>query len=140
MISQISLSSEIFEALYKAKDIEDREYEEALKWTIDIIKNPDRPKLNYCEICGHSDRKLEEHHIRGQKHGNECITVCYECHTKLTDSQRLWDRSWLDQDSENKDSFLKLGLIDICNLKHKKTGEEIYQLIAEQLTVGLSYD
>ena len=50
MISQVSLSSEIFDALYKAKEIEDREFEDAQAWIIDIIENKDRPKLNYCEI------------------------------------------------------------------------------------------
>lgn len=140
MISQISLSSEILEALYKVKEIEDREFDVVQKWITDIIKNPDRPKLNYCEICVHFNEKLEQHHIRGRKHGNETITVCLDCHKKLTDNQWLWDRSWLDENVENKYSFLMLGLIDICKLKHEKTGEEIYKLIAEKLTEGFSYD
>ena len=60
MISQVSLSSGIFDALYKAKDIENREFEDAQAWIIDIIENKDRPKLSYCEIC-HSSEKLEQH-------------------------------------------------------------------------------
>ena len=139
MISQSSLSNEIYEAIYEAKEIEDREYEEVLEWMTDIIENPDRPKLNYCEIC-HSKEKLEQHHVKGQKHGNEHITVCYECHKKLTDNQRLWDKSWLDPNAENKDAFLIRGLVDICKLKHEKTGEEIYKLMVEILTGRFSYD
>lgn len=140
MISQISLSNEIFDSLYKAKDIEDRECKEASEWITDIIKNPDRAKRTYCEICSHSDGKLEVHHVGGRKHGNESITICCECHKKLTDKQRLWDRSWFDPNAENKDAFLIRGLIDICKLKHEKTSEEIYNLTAEQLTGRFTYD
>ena len=139
MISQMSLSSEIFDALFKAKEIENREFEDAQAWIIDIIENKDRPKLNYCEIC-HSSEKLEQHHIRGRKHGNECITVCYECHSTLTLNQRVWDRSWLDPDSENKDAFLIRGIIDVCELKYQKTGKEIYKLFADKLKEGLTYE
>ncbi len=124
MITQISLSSKIFDALHKAKEIEDKEFEDAQKWITDIIENPDRPKLDYCEICGHSDMKLELHHVKGRKYGNEVITVCVECHKALTDNQRLWDYN-------NPDSFLDRGLIDICELKHSKTGIEIYKRLAE---------
>ena len=129
MISQSSLSSEIFDALYKAKDIEDRECEEASEWITDIIKNPDRLKLNYCEICGHFDTKIEEHHIRGRKYGNETITVCLKCHKILTDSQKLWNYN-------DPDNLLDRGLIDICELKHSKTDIELYRRIAENLTAS----
>ena len=140
MISESSLSNEIYEAIYKSKEIEDREYEEALEWMTEIKENPDRAKRTYCEICGHSDGKLEVHHVRGRKYGNERITVCKDCHKILTDNQRLWDKSWLDTDAENKDAFLIRGLIDICKLKYEKSGEEIYSLMVEKLTEGFSYD
>lgn len=139
MNNQISVSSELFDAFYKAKEILDNEYQEALEWITDIIENEDRPKLDRCEIC-YSDKKLEQHHVRGKKHGNECITVCQECHRKLTDEQRLWDMSWLDPDSENKDAFLVRGFIDVCNLKYEKTGNEIFKVFSEILVEGFSYD
>lgn len=139
MISQISLSSKIYGSLYKAKETQDNEYQNASEWIMDIVKNPKRLKQKKCEICN-SNEKLEKHHVRGQKHGNETITVCLKCHKTLTDKERLWDRSWLDPDSENKDAFLERGLIDICKLKHEKTGIEIYKLISENLTRGFSYE
>ncbi len=139
MNSQISISDKIYKAVYKAKDITNAEYEDALEWITDITENSDRLKYTECEICK-SNRKLELHHIRGRKHGNECITVCLECHKTLTDKQRLWDRSWLNTDSEDRDSFLIRGLIDIWVLKHTKTGHEIYQKIAEGLTEGFIYE
>lgn len=139
MTNQILLSSKLFDALYKAKETMDNEYQETLDWITDIVENEIRPKAKECEICG-SDKKLELHHVRGRKHGNECITVCQECHKTLTDKQRLWDRSWLNLNAENKDAFLIRGLIDICELKHQRTGKEIYKLFAERLTEGFSYE
>ena len=139
MISQISLSGEIFDALYKAKENEDREFESAENWLTDIIENADREKRESCEICD-SCKQLEVHHVRGRKFGNEVITACGQCHKTLTNNQKLRDKSWLDSNSENKNSFLKLGFIDICNLKFDKTGIEIYKRFAEKLTEGFSYD
>jgi uncharacterized protein YlaI len=139
MTSEISLSSKIYDSIFKAKDIMDSECQNALDWITDIIENPDRPKRNECEICN-SEKNLEEHHVRGRKHGNETITVCHECHDTLTVNQRLWDTSWLDPNVENKDAFLERGLIDICDLKYGKTGREIFKLIAEELKRGFSYE
>ena len=139
MTSEISISNEIYDSIYKAKEIMDSEYEDALKLITDIIENPNRPKRNECEICN-SNKKLEQHHIRGRKHGNETITVCHECHDILTVNQRLWDRSWFDPNVENNEVFLQRGLIDICELKYEKTGQEIFKRIAEELKRGFSYE
>ena len=143
MIAQISLSSKIYDSIFRAYETLDKkseqEFQEVLDWITDIIENPNRPKRNECEICGRSDVKLELHHIRGKKHGNETITVCHDCHENLTNKQKLWDRSWLDPNAENKDQFLIRGLIDICELKYEKTGNKIYKLIAENLTRDFSY-
>jgi len=140
MTSEIFISSKIFDSIYRAKEILDKEYQDALDWITDIIENPDRPKRNECEICNHSNKKLELHHVRGHKHGNETITVCQECHDTLTVNQRLWDRSWLYPNAENKDAFLERGLIEIFDLKYEKTGQEILKLIAEELKRGFSYE
>lgn len=139
MNSMISILSDILEALFKAKETEDTEFEDAQKWLTDIIENINREKSERCDIC-RSNIKLELHHIRGRKHGNEVTTVCYECHRTLTSNQRLWDRARSDSDSDNGDTFLKRGLIDICNLKFNKTGIEIYKRFAEKLTEGFSYE
>jgi len=154
MIAQISLSSKIYNSIFSAIETID-EYEDILDWITDIIKNPNRPKRNECEICK-SDEKLEQHHVRGNKHGNETITVCHECHETLTENQRLWDRAWYDIEAENKDAFFIRGLIDICvlkyikflerelidicKLKNEKTGQEIFKQIAKKLTRGFSYE
>ena len=142
MNTKISLSSKFYDALYKAKETMDKEYQETLEWITDIIKNENRPEYSECEICRSNEplEQLEQHHLRGRKHGNERITVCQECHKILTDKQRRWDRSWLDPDSDNKDAFLILGIIDVCELKYRKTKKEIYQNISDKLIEGFSYE
>ena len=139
MNEQISLFSKLIDTLYKAKEIQDTEYQETLEWITDIIENENRLKAKECEICP-SNKKLEQHHVRGRKHGNECITVCHECHKTLTDKQRLWDRSWFDPDSDNRDAFLIRGFIDVCELKYQRTGKEIFKVLSEILTEGFSYE
>jgi hypothetical protein len=139
MIVEITFSSKIFDSIFRAKEIMDSEYEDVLEWITDIIENLNRTKRNECEICN-SNKSLEQHHIRGNKHGNERITVCHDCHETLTANQRLWDRSWLNSNAENKDAFLERGLIDICELKYEKTDKEIFKLIAKELTSGFSYE
>jgi hypothetical protein len=138
MIAEITFSSKIFNSIFRSKEIIDSEYEDVLEWITDIIENHDRPKTNECEICN-SDKNLEQHHIRGRKHGNERITVCQKCHEILTVNQRLWDKSWLDPNAENKDAFLERGLIDIFELKYKKTEKEIFKLMADELKRGFCY-
>jgi len=44
MTSEISISNEIYDSIYKAKEIMDSEYEDALKWITDIIENSKRSK------------------------------------------------------------------------------------------------
>jgi uncharacterized protein YlaI len=139
MINQISVSSKIYDSIFRAKETMNSEYEDALDWITDIKENPNRPKRNECEICD-SNKKLEQHHVRGNKHGNETITLCHDCHEILTNKQKLWDRPWLDPNAENKDQFLIRGLIDICELKYDKTSQEIFKLFAEELTRGFSYE
>ena len=126
MISKISISSKIFEALFRAKETIDGDFQEVNDWITDILKNEHRTKKDDCEICS-SPKKLEVHHIRGRKYGNEVMTLCLECHRKLTDKQRLWNY-------QNPENLLERGIIDICELKHEKTGMGIYKLIAEDLT------
>lgn len=139
MISQILLSSYLIDTLCKAKETQDNEHQKTLKWITDIIENENRPNYSECEICS-SNKKLEQHHVRGRKHGNECITVCQECHKTLTDKQRLWDRSWFEPDSENRDAFLIRGLIDVCELIYEKTSKEIFKIFSDILIEGFSYE
>ena len=42
-----------------------------------------------CLICTESDpRCLERHHIAGRAYADECVTVCSNCHAKLSEMQK----------------------------------------------------
>jgi len=50
-----------------------------------------------CQSCGISEivslkrvKMLEKHHIAGGHNGGETITVCLNCHAKLSDDQLDW--------------------------------------------------
>lgn len=94
---------------------------------------------NKCEICG-SIEKLELHHIAGEKHSYKMITVCYECHQKLSKSQRVWDRNWLKKDLSGnlRDAFFLQGLYDLLILKAEKTCNSVYRMLALQLIEEIS--
>ena len=41
-----------------------------------------------CRVCGEADdRTLQRHHLAGQAYGDEQVTVCANCHYKLSDAQ-----------------------------------------------------
>ena len=49
-----------------------------------------------CCICGDMDpRVLEEHHIAGRKHSTLTVTLCGNCHRKLSRKQRSYPNCWL---------------------------------------------
>jgi len=93
-------------------------------------------KKKRCVICNSKEDScdLELHHVAGRKHDFKMITVCLSCHRWLSDSQKKWDTRWLTSNhSENfKQVFFLLGLYDILVLKSKKTGDSIYERLAEK--------
>lgn len=72
-----------------------------------------------CAICGEADpRCLEAHHLAGEKYGNEVVTVCRNCHRKLSDHQ-LDHAPGLKPDPESNDGLIGhflLGLSDFLSM------------------------
>jgi hypothetical protein len=51
----------------------------------------------HCIICGATDPiVLEEHHIAGRKHSDLMVTLCANCHQKLSRRQQSYPISWLE--------------------------------------------
>lgn len=43
----------------------------------------------HCGMCGEGDdRTLELHHVAGRKHDDALVTVCRNCHRKVSDDQQ----------------------------------------------------
>jgi hypothetical protein len=91
-----------------------------------------------CEICGKEGCEL--HHIAGRKHGYHVITVCGECHRELSNYQKLWDRRWWlpDQPDHIRKAFLLQGISEILRLKTRRTGDPVYEKLADCLTEEIS--
>jgi hypothetical protein len=50
----------------------------------------------HCIICGNTDpRVFEEHHIAGRKHSDLTVTLCANCHQKISRGQRSYPKGWL---------------------------------------------
>lgn len=119
----------------KAKDEVSLSFKEADTWLSSIINQrpEEAAKLKeFCEICGKKGK--HKHHIAGEKHDDRTITVCNECHEELSFNQYMRDSRWLetDQPLNIRKAFLLWGLIDILELKARKTENPLYRQIAKK--------
>ena len=86
------------------------------KWTGKFLEGQ-----GSCIICGHDDPlDLEYHHVAGRKNGPVVVSLCRNCHGKITRKQELsWPKGWSDDDNcpKCKDALMMRGLSDILRLK-----------------------
>lgn len=74
----------------------------------------------YCIICNHTDPlDLEYHHVAGKNNDEFIISVCRNCHGRLSRKQRLWPKQWTNKNNSQdlKYAFLLNGLADVFNLQ-----------------------
>ena len=58
----------------------------------------------YCIICGHDDPlDLEYHHLAGKINSSHVISMCRNCHGRISRRQRAWPQGW----SKNNNSTTK---------------------------------
>lgn len=77
----------------------DLRYSAELKRRIQEQKALDKllTSSGHCCICGIIDPLvLEEHHIAGRKHSDLTLTLCANCHQKLSRKQRSYPKAWLN--------------------------------------------
>lgn len=126
----------------KARVICDLEFQNTEFWLNQTInQTPKQSKIvkKECEICS-TKGKCELHHIAGEKFDFRTISACVPCHRWLTNRQKLYDaRWWFPTNDENiKQGFFYLGIYDILILKAKKTGNAIYESIANSYIETIS--
>jgi len=88
-------------------------------------------KYSACVSCKENDpRCLEEHHIAGRALDDTCITLCLNCHSKLTDDQKDHKKLTSRVPAEFKKfvEFL-LGIADALGLLKDKIYEFVHHLI-----------
>lgn len=79
----------------------------------------------YCVICGHSDPfDLEGHHVGGKSNSDFVISLCRNCHGKVSRKQYNWPKDWAKKNKPKKKQLacLLIGLSDVI----RKVGENTY--------------
>lgn len=138
----ISIQTDINFAIGVTCDKIDLEIKQIEFWVNDVISRNKPVKKTRCEICNSSELpvNLELHHIAGRKHDDRIITICKKCHRMLSNKQKTWDKRWLISNASEllRISFFYQGLQDILSLKSTKSGNSIYQILADTLTEKIS--
>lgn len=75
----------------------------------------------YCIICNHDEPlDLEYHHIAGKNNSSIVVSLCRNCHGKISRKQQLsWPVEWTKKDNspEHKEGLLLRGISDLIRLK-----------------------
>lgn len=75
----------------------------------------------FCIICGHDDPlDLEYHHVAGKSNSPLVVSLCRNCHGKISRKQQLsWPKGWSDEDKRPKckEGLMLRGLSDLMRLK-----------------------
>lgn len=63
----------------------------------------------FCIICGHDDpTDFEYHHIGGKSNSPIVISVCRNCHGRLSRKQYFWPKGW---SRKSKPSMMALAML-----------------------------
>jgi len=112
-------------------------------WLNEILLQPKCVSKNErCEVCSSREVQynLELHHLAGRKHDYRTVTVCRRCHNMLSESQKTWDKRWLqDNQPENaRMAFLLLGLHDVLVLRSRLAVNDVCYRVAVSLRQKIS--
>lgn len=86
-------------------------------------------------------KRLENHHIAGEKNSEITATVCVPCHLRISERQMAWDSRWnYTNNSENlRNSFILEGVKEILVQMHYETGIKDYRLLADSLASHIQH-
>lgn len=73
----------------------------------------------FCIVCLHSDpRDLEYHHIGGKANSPLIVSLCRNCHGRISRLQRHWPKGWSNKNKPQwqKDSITIRGYLDLLRL------------------------
>lgn len=82
----------------------------------------------YCIVCGHNDPlDLELHHVAGIKNSSVTVSLCRNCHGKISRRQRYWPKVWLNDNNPINicDAILLRGFSDLFRLVSEKYLERV---------------
>lgn len=86
------------------------------KWTDKFLKGQ-----GFCIICNHNDPlDLEYHHIAGKSnYPLVTVSLCRNCHGKVSRKQYLWPEGWSNKDNDvkRKNALMLRGISDLIRVK-----------------------
>ena len=88
------------------------------KWIAEFLSGQ-----GYCVICDHDDPlDLENHHVAGKYNNPLTVSLCRNCHGRISRRQRYWPKRWASTNNsqDQKDAFLIIGISDLLRLKAER--------------------
>lgn len=79
----------------------------------------------YCIICYHDDPlDLENHHIGAKSNNILVVSLCRNCHGRISRKQRYWPEGWSTKNKPQpkKDAIFLIGIGDVFRM----IGERMY--------------
>lgn len=96
------------------------DYFDDVKKLIDEKKECDNflKAQGHCIVCGHEDPlDLEYHHLAGKANSSLVISLCRNCHGRISRRQRVWPQGWSKNNSTTKRlAILLRGISDILRV------------------------
>lgn len=89
------------------------------KWIAEFLSGQ-----GYCIICDHDDPlDFENHHVAGKHNNSLTVSLCRNCHGRVSRKQRYWSKRWTNMNNpqNQKDAFLMRGISDLLRLKAERT-------------------
>lgn len=86
-----------------------------------------------CVVCGESDPRCRElHHLAGQRYGDDLVSVCRNCHRKLSDDQRDHPEAKGPPSRLQEIGRFLIGLGDFLmalGIRLKELGQELFDMV-----------
>ncbi len=77
----------------------------------------------YCIVCSHNDPlDLELHHVAGRKNSSVTVSLCRNCHGRISRRQRYWPKAWLNYNNTT----------DICDALFLRGISDIFRIISDK--------
>jgi len=73
----------------------------------------------FCIVCGHNNPlDLELHHVAGRKNNSLTVSLCRNCHGRISRRQQYWPKMWTSDENSTTlcDAIFLRGWSDILRL------------------------
>ncbi len=77
----------------------------------------------YCIVCGHDEPlDLEYHHVGGRLNSDVTVSLCRNCHGRISRGQRWWPKVWMNHNNP----------IDVCKAILFRGYSDLFRLVSDK--------